>query len=162
MLRPQIEGIPLIPSSTTDFLRRLRAAFSPGDAEARLAPRHAPLVPLRIVPLPTVASLGRLWDRMVREGVPERARDELADPDTLTRIPLHAGNIENMVGTVKVPVGVIGPLRVNGVNANGDFFVPMATTEAALVASYGRGAAAVGKAGGRRTRRRSHRHRQLR
>ena len=53
-----------------------------------------------------------------------------------------------MIGTVKVPVGVIGPLRINGLNANGDFFVPLATTEAALVASYARGAEIVSRAGG--------------
>jgi len=49
---------------------------------------------------------------------------------------------------VKVPVGVIGPVRVNGIHANGDFFIPLATTEAALVASYGRGAEVVSCAGG--------------
>jgi hydroxymethylglutaryl-CoA reductase (NADPH) len=43
---------------------------------------------------------------------------------------------------------VIGPLRVNGLFARGDFYVPMATTEGALVASYNRGAAAVSDAGG--------------
>jgi hydroxymethylglutaryl-CoA reductase (NADPH) len=49
---------------------------------------------------------------------------------------------------VKLPVGIIGPLRINGLNAHGDFHVPMATTEAALVASYGRGALAATRAGG--------------
>ncbi len=57
-------------------------------------------------------------------------------------------NIENMIGTVKVPVGVVGPLRINGLNANGDFLVPLATTEAALVASYARGAEIASRAGG--------------
>jgi hydroxymethylglutaryl-CoA reductase (NADPH) len=45
-------------------------------------------------------------------------------------------NIENFVGTVKLPVGVAGPLRVNGLLAQGDYYIPLATTEAALVASY--------------------------
>jgi hydroxymethylglutaryl-CoA reductase (NADPH) len=72
----------------------------------------------------------------------------LADPDTLAAADSYVANIENMIGTVKVPLGIIGPLRVNGLNAHGDFFVPLATTEAALVASYGRGAEIVTRAGG--------------
>jgi len=60
------------------------------------------------------------------------------------------GNIENFVGLAQVPVGVIGPLRINGLHAHGDFYVPLATTEGALVASHGRGAAAIGRAGGAR------------
>jgi hydroxymethylglutaryl-CoA reductase (NADPH) len=61
---------------------------------------------------------------------------------------LYSANIENFIGTVKVPVGIIGPLRINGLNAHGDYHVPMATTEAALVASYGRGALAATRSGG--------------
>ena len=138
----------MIPAATADFIRRLRAAFMPETARVRLSPRHDPLVPLRIMPSPSAASLGRLWSRLAGDGVPASSRDILADPETLADLGKYTGNIENMVGTVKIPVGVIGPLRVNGIHASGDFFVPMATTEAALVASYGRGAAAVGKAGG--------------
>ena len=37
-------------------------------------------------------------------------------------------NIENYVGTLRLPVGVIGPLRVNGIFAKGDYYVPLATT----------------------------------
>src|SRR5262249_53309076 len=48
----------------------------------------------------------------------------------------------------KVPVGLAGPLRINGFNAHGDFYLPLATTEAALVASYSRGSQLVTEAGG--------------
>ena len=58
------------------------------------------------------------------------------------------GNIENYIGMSMVPTGVIGPLRVMGSAANGDFFVPLATSEGALVASYHRGAKACYLAGG--------------
>jgi hydroxymethylglutaryl-CoA reductase (NADPH) len=60
----------------------------------------------------------------------------------------YEANIENFVGTVKVPVGVAGPLRVNGLFAHGDYYVPLATTEAALVASYNRGSLLITAAGG--------------
>lgn len=58
------------------------------------------------------------------------------------------GSIEHYIGMAQVPVGVIGPLRINGVHAHGDYFIPLATTEGALVASYHRGARVVSLAGG--------------
>jgi len=58
------------------------------------------------------------------------------------------GNIENFVGMAQIPLGVAGPLRIRGVWANGDFYVPLATSEGALVASYSRGARLAGLAGG--------------
>ena len=59
-----------------------------------------------------------------------------------------AGNIENFVGFARVPVGVIGPLRIRGAEAQGDFYIPMATTEGAMIASYHRGSQAISRAGG--------------
>ena len=49
------------------------------------------------------------------------------------------GNIEHFTGAAQVPLGIAGPLRVNGEHANGDFYVPLATAEGTLVASYDRG-----------------------
>lgn len=63
-------------------------------------------------------------------------------------LTVYASNIENCIGTVKVPVGIAGPIRVRGTYAQGDFLLPMATTEAALVASYHRGSVLISKAGG--------------
>ena len=60
----------------------------------------------------------------------------VADPQTLAAMEAYQHNIENFIGTVKVPVGLAGPLRVNGLFAKGDYYLPLATTEAALVASY--------------------------
>ena len=59
-----------------------------------------------------------------------------------------ASNIENLVGFARIPVGVAGPLRVNGTSAQGDFYVPLATSEGALVASCNRGAYLVSQSGG--------------
>ena len=58
------------------------------------------------------------------------------------------GNIENLVGFARLPVGVLGPLRINGLHAHGDFYVPLATTEGAMIASYHRGAYLISQSGG--------------
>jgi hydroxymethylglutaryl-CoA reductase (NADPH) len=58
------------------------------------------------------------------------------------------GNVENPVGAAQMPLGVAGPLVVNGQHARGTFYVPLATTEGALVRSYERGMAALSRAGG--------------
>ncbi len=52
-------------------------------------------------------------------------------------------NIENMIGAVSVPLGVAGPLLIRGEYADGDFYVPLATTEGALVASVHRGCSVI-------------------
>ncbi len=57
-------------------------------------------------------------------------------------------NIENMIGCVQIPLGVAGPLAVKGEYANGDYWLPLATTEGALVASINRGCGVITKAGG--------------
>src|SRR5215470_16943877 len=62
------------------------------------------------------------------------------------------GNIENPIGAIQMPLGVAGPLLVNGVHARGTFYVPLATTEGALVRSYERGMVALTRAGGVTTR----------
>ncbi len=61
---------------------------------------------------------------------------------------LYNANIENFIGEARIPLGKAGPLRVNG----RDFMVPLATTEAALVASLDRGAQVITEAGGCRAR----------
>jgi len=61
------------------------------------------------------------------------------------------GNIENFIGTAQVPLGLAGPLRIRGEHAKGDFYVPLATTEGTLVASYSRGMRAISESGGVKT-----------
>jgi len=58
------------------------------------------------------------------------------------------GNIESFVGVAQVPLGVAGPLLVDGEHARGEFFVPLATAEGTLVASYNRGMKLLREAGG--------------
>lgn len=58
------------------------------------------------------------------------------------------GNIEHFIGVAQVPLGVAGPLLVNGEYARGEFYIPLATTEGTLVASYNRGMKLLREAGG--------------
>lgn len=58
------------------------------------------------------------------------------------------GNIENFTGVAQVPMAIAGPLRINGQHARGDFYVPLATTEGTLVASYNRGMRLLTESGG--------------
>ena len=48
-------------------------------------------------------------------------------------------NIENMIGAVQIPLGIAGLLKVNGEYANSEYYIPLATTEGALVAGVNRG-----------------------
>lgn len=58
------------------------------------------------------------------------------------------GNIENFIGMSQIPTGLAGPLKIKGKNADGEFPIPLATTEGALVASYNRGMKACSLSGG--------------
>lgn len=57
-------------------------------------------------------------------------------------------NCENMIGAVSVPLGLAGPLKINGLYAKKEYFIPLATTEGALVASVNRGTKALNLCGG--------------
>jgi len=59
-----------------------------------------------------------------------------------------AGNCEHLFGVAQVPIGVAGPLLVNGEHAQGEFYVPMATIEGTLIASYNRGMRVIRESGG--------------
>ena len=61
---------------------------------------------------------------------------------------IAGGNIEQFIGVAQVPIGLAGPLLVNGEHAQGEFYVPMATAEGTLVASYNRGMRLLYEAGG--------------
>jgi hydroxymethylglutaryl-CoA reductase (NADPH) len=128
-----------------ESLRALLKAHAPADLLRKLSPKHHE----RAARIPsgseiTAESVDARWAVLAKPD----ARKQLLDDHTAGHASAYARNIENFVGTVKVPVGIAGPLRVNGSHAQGDFYVPLATTEAALVASYSRGAQLITEAGG--------------
>jgi len=136
-----------IPSHIIEMLQRVRARFATEPLRDRMLPSDEEFTTLRPVRAASEASVEKYWRRL-RETAPAEAEAAIADPATMDAPEIYSANIENFIGTVKMPVGIIGPLRINGLNALGDFHVPMATTEAALVASYARGAYAATKSGG--------------
>jgi len=89
---------------------------------------------------------------MRREFVAERTGAQLnhvaqysLDPATLP------GNIENFTGVAQVPLGIAGPLLIHGEHAQGEFYVPLATTEGSLISSYNRGMRLLTECGGVKT-----------
>jgi len=74
---------------------------------------------------------------------------------TLTHTPQYSfdphetrGNCEQFIGVAQIPIGLAGPLRINGEHAQGEFLIPLATTEGTLVASYNRGMKLLNLCGG--------------
>jgi hydroxymethylglutaryl-CoA reductase (NADPH) len=86
----------------------------------------------------------RRWSRLRVSS----ARDEILDQKASARAELYQQNIESYIGTVETPLGLAGPLRIHGRDGSADYHVPLATTEAALVASYNRGARLLTASGG--------------
>lgn len=133
------------------FLSRIKEKFSPVAVKERHgAKAQKPLPPtVRPTKTPSETSLGSYWKLLMEQcSLQEKDRALLADPATLETMAVYENNIENFIGTLKMPLGLAGPLRINGLYAQGDFYVPLATTEATLVASYARGSKLISAAGG--------------
>ena len=116
-------GHPVLVPEKTPFGRLIRGVEQDSEAEAIRA----------------------LWRRIQ---APVTAQIEIGDAVSIRRHAVYRRNIENYVGTVKVPIGIVGPLKVNGQFARGEHMIPLATTEATLIASYNRGAKLLTHAGG--------------
>jgi hydroxymethylglutaryl-CoA reductase (NADPH) len=87
--------------------------------------------------------------KLRRDFLTERSGAELEHVGSYSFDPAALpGNIEHFTGVAQVPIGVAGPLLVNGEHAQGEFYVPLATAEGTLVASYNRGMKLLHEAGG--------------
>src|SRR5688500_5406904 len=113
-------------------------------ATVPLQPMHDPSAARLTAGGPDPVAIAKRWAAL---GQPD-AREELLDERARATAHLYARNIEGFIGTVRVPLGAIGPLQVHGATGSRAFHVPLATTEATLVASYGRGAQLISAAGG--------------
>ena len=141
-------GVPTDSQRAKQYLAQLKERLSTPHPETLLLPD-----PEQVSTAPRVAGASRIdpsaverrWDMLKAAA---STKDALLDEQTRHQMGAFEHNIENFVGTVKVPVGLAGPLRMRGLHARGDFYVPLATTEAALVASYARGAQVISEAGG--------------
>jgi Hydroxymethylglutaryl-coenzyme A reductase len=63
----------------------------------------------------------------------------VTEPRLAVAWPLLAGSDARPAGGAQVPIGIAGPLLVDGEHARGVFYLPLATSEGTLVASYNRG-----------------------
>jgi len=141
--------MPISHAKAREIAERLRKGRDMEDLPDLLAPRE-----ISEHPLPDRIPHPRAWSasahRARLEFLSERGLSVPAlsgdapdpDPETLQ------GQIENFIGYTRTPTGLIGPLRVNGLHAQGDFYAPLATSEGALIASYDRGAWILSRAGG--------------
>ena len=141
-------------TTSGDFVKHIREKYLKHSTHEqlfqRLQPRFPDQHPLE-AQLPSNKDIAREGAGLLREALKQQGRDMPLVTGESTRPmdpTIYSRNIENFVGTCCMPVGLAGPLRVNGLNALGDYIIPLATTEAALVASFHRGCKAITLSGG--------------
>ena len=104
------------------------------ELEHRLDPHRAVAV-RRLIAASKLSSMGRIGGLIM---------EKLPSSPSLDYRQVYGANCESVIGYVPIPVGIVGPLIINGKKA----YVPMATTEGCLVASTNRGAKAIALGGG--------------
>ena len=142
----------------------LGAPLAPGEHEIALTVECRPFGTLELCVRDTVSADAAPRERIPRDDADDyapgvvRARRGWVEEHTGVRLhhafcnsfdpQLARGNCEHFVGVAQVPLGIAGPLRVNGEHARGEFLVPLATSEGTLVASYNRGMRVLNASGG--------------
>lgn len=131
------QGPRRLEGSLPDRLEELARAIADGSSKIYLLPKDLPAAE-------AAAVRRRSLELMAEAELPHIGSFSLDAERAATR------HCENFIGIAQVPMGVAGPLTVRGTEIDGDVYVPLATTEAALVASISRGCAALRQAGGAR------------
>ena len=157
------EGVPF-PLRAVVAVEIADAALDDGDHELTVRFRSEPFGELELTVRDTVATPAD-----PRDGIP-RDRDDDYTPAIIaarqeylrrhTGVSLEhvsrysfdphitQGNVESFIGVAQVPIGLAGPLHIRGEHAQGEFLIPLATSEGTLVASYNRGMKVVNESGG--------------
>lgn len=138
-------------SSEAGRLKDRRKNSLPVPFERRFLDRRS--VSAQVPKMEVVPRFGDNYSESAVEGRREWLGKKLnlsLDPFKSTPVDtrLYAKNVENCVGAVQIPLGVAGPLHVNGKFARGSFYIPLATTQGTLVDAYHRGAIVASMAGG--------------
>lgn len=128
------------------------ADLDPKNAQAEAAPKMGNLSTKDLLPkvkrksyTSEAAGIRRDWlSRKCGTDLPHIGRYS-ESPDNLR------GNIENFIGSAQLPIGIAGPLIVNGQHAKGTYYVPLATTEGALTYTCTEGMLLISLAGGATT-----------
>lgn len=86
-----------------------------------------------------------------REFIEKKSKTNLKNISSFpfTEEEVSGKNIENLIGATQIPLGVAGPISIcHAPRATRNYYIPLATTEGALVASISRGCKAITESGG--------------
>jgi len=152
------------PLRRTLHVRAEGASLEPGKHEIELSFRAQPFGSLQFAVEDSISEQDEGLPRIPRDSdddydesiIEERQRFVEGYSDTsLDHVPRYSfdphvtdGNIENFTGVAQIPLGMAGPLTVNGEHAQDDVLIPLATSEGTLVASYNRGIKVCNLSGG--------------
>jgi hydroxymethylglutaryl-CoA reductase (NADPH) len=133
-------------------MRQLKEAEAPDILATQPAPTQALPVeaPPRRLPATTDPSREAMLARQQRLGEDGYRIEQIAGRGPEIDPARLAGSIEGFVGFARVPLGIAGPVRICGAMASGNFFVPLATSEGTLVASFQHAFNAINRCGGAR------------
>lgn len=97
----------IIPFHVTEMLRRVLERYDPEKTPHKMAPKTDAFSAIRPMRRTSKRTVEAFWARL-KPMASDDDQAQIADPDTLTKAETYSANIENFIGTVKLPVGVIG------------------------------------------------------